>query len=266
MVVVGIIAALVAMLLPALARAREAARLVQCAANLHQIVVAVDAYVAQSHGRYPPNTSTPSPGLYWYDDERVGAYLPARRPPVPAGKPGGGVYVCPDDWPGNAFLGYSMNAWASSTLDAATVKNALGSAVQWPPHVRYASRMILFAETYSGTGSNSLGWYAPATAGSACASSGSPSYTPLATTAGERFGGAGGVVYTAGRFGKPLSELCYMRHRVPGTPGSGIQARGRLNVAYADGHVAAKTDRDLVGQSGQATGDSYWSPADACGN
>jgi prepilin-type N-terminal cleavage/methylation domain-containing protein/prepilin-type processing-associated H-X9-DG protein len=53
LVVIGVIAALIAILLPALARAREAARTVACASNIRQIGVASLAYAARNDGYLP---------------------------------------------------------------------------------------------------------------------------------------------------------------------------------------------------------------------
>ncbi|MGL4465391.1 MAG: DUF1559 domain-containing protein, partial [Planctomycetia bacterium] len=52
LVVVGLIGLLLALLLPALQQAREAANRAACAANLKQIGVAINAYV-EVHGLYP---------------------------------------------------------------------------------------------------------------------------------------------------------------------------------------------------------------------
>ena len=270
LVVISIMAALVGLLLPAVSRAWDVARLARCASNLHQITVAMTEYVGR-YGKYPPNAdaqgvnlalkheSTPGVSLggnYWYDDERLGKDLPTLRPPVQPGFPGGGVYVCPADGPGTVFLSYGMNFWASSVanLYTATVTAAQQDGTFWTPQVREPSRMILLVEAYSGT-SNSNAWFAPATAGRDVSSG-------TVTTPAERFGANGGIVGSVGRWGKVLSEVCFMRHRSPDGPGRGTQPRGRTNIAYADGHVAAKTDRDLVRADGTATGDSCWSPAD----
>jgi len=53
LVVIGIIAALIAILLPALARARDAARTVACASNIRQIGVATLAYAGRNKGFLP---------------------------------------------------------------------------------------------------------------------------------------------------------------------------------------------------------------------
>jgi prepilin-type processing-associated H-X9-DG protein/prepilin-type N-terminal cleavage/methylation domain-containing protein len=54
LVVIGIIAVLVALLLPALGAAREQARSVQCLSNLREMVVACQAYATTFRGYYPP--------------------------------------------------------------------------------------------------------------------------------------------------------------------------------------------------------------------
>src|SRR4051794_23796578 len=54
LVVIGIIALLMAMLLPALRVANEQARSLQCLNNLRELGVAAQIYVQRNHGYYPP--------------------------------------------------------------------------------------------------------------------------------------------------------------------------------------------------------------------
>lgn len=54
LVVIGIVAVLVGMLLPALTRARASAQQVQCASNLRQLVMAAQGYGVQWAGFWPP--------------------------------------------------------------------------------------------------------------------------------------------------------------------------------------------------------------------
>jgi len=53
LVVIAILGILAALLLPALSRAREAARRIACASNLRQIGIAFKAYANEHHGRFP---------------------------------------------------------------------------------------------------------------------------------------------------------------------------------------------------------------------
>ncbi len=58
LVVIGIIAVLIALLMPALTTAREEAKRVQCLSNLRQMLIAVNIYADKFKGSYPP--------AYWF--------------------------------------------------------------------------------------------------------------------------------------------------------------------------------------------------------
>jgi len=64
LVVIGVIALLIAMLLPALNRARAAARMIQCQSNLRQLAQFGFMYAAEYKGILPTNGS----GSTWADD------------------------------------------------------------------------------------------------------------------------------------------------------------------------------------------------------
>lgn len=97
LVVIGIIALLIAMLMPALGRAREQARVVQCASQLRQMGIAIQNYATGNRGLLPawamahswPNDVTPNdpygPGWATLLIRSMGS------------NPDGAVYHCPEE-------------------------------------------------------------------------------------------------------------------------------------------------------------------------
>src|SRR5438045_9702563 len=64
LVVIGIIAVLIGVLLPALNKARRQAATVQCSSNMRQISLAMMMYINANKGRFPPNVIRANPAAY----------------------------------------------------------------------------------------------------------------------------------------------------------------------------------------------------------
>src|ERR1700677_3535532 len=73
LVVVGIMALLIALLLPALSKARAAAMTTKCLSNLHQVGLATMSYVADNKGKLPYNYIENADGSFEMEDSVVSA-------------------------------------------------------------------------------------------------------------------------------------------------------------------------------------------------
>lgn len=248
LIVIGIVALLISLMLPALNRVREQAKWIQCISNMRQLAVGLQGYAAANKHRYPPNVSLPSPGIFWYDQDRIGRHVSYTSKP---GSPfPGGVFVCPND--NNSLLSYSMNVWASSAMDASVAALIPAGGRPWTCGVRNGPKMALILETWSTNGSAGAGFGAPAYCGW------------RGSTPGQRWGGGGGIAppFSAGRWGPVNCEVCYLRHRNLNAANRGLQAFGRTNIAFCDTHVESFTQDQLADPTtGVATGVAYWSPS-----
>jgi prepilin-type N-terminal cleavage/methylation domain-containing protein len=90
LVVISVIAVLVALLLPALGRARDRARAASCQSNLHQIQLAFEMFTLDSGGLYPCLIQGTSVGYY-----RVWNYPADFRSLIAPYAPNPSMFYCP---------------------------------------------------------------------------------------------------------------------------------------------------------------------------
>jgi prepilin-type N-terminal cleavage/methylation domain-containing protein/prepilin-type processing-associated H-X9-DG protein len=270
LVVIGIIAVLVAILLPALNRAREQANLVKCQSNLRSMGQILTTYAAEWKGKFPPNINAGSNNgveLAWCNREQLLRYMPKGTqlvddPANPSPNPTmiSPIFVCPvqDE---TVTRSYAMNVWAASVVDQfvynkspeglSLVGNtyaANGSptfrGVMVSAKTRGSSEIILMTEKIL---------YTTATNGKGAVATSSIGFQ--GDYAGARFTGRPWSANTGFQTpnGYSSTEIDFTLHRKSKDRGVATSrigtppvAKGTANFLFLDGHVANFAVQDLA--------------------
>jgi prepilin-type processing-associated H-X9-DG protein/prepilin-type N-terminal cleavage/methylation domain-containing protein len=215
LVVIGIVAVLIAILLPTLSRAREAAKSVACLSNLRQMATAAQVYAYNHAGHFPiayysvatptlavsynwdyttvrdktttPHTITVEPGLLWGGGGR-GERMAVQQCPSFDGRSNAGA---------DPFTGYNYN---TSYIGHGAFELVVAPAKV--SQVRRPSETALFGDGQWSGGANKF--------------------------MRSPFGGSGDATFSG---------------RYAGT--QGYRHRGRTNVAFCDGHAESWPERHI---------------------
>jgi prepilin-type N-terminal cleavage/methylation domain-containing protein/prepilin-type processing-associated H-X9-DG protein len=269
LVVIGIIAILLALLLPALTVARRQAQTITCASNLRQIAQAMHNYAVEFKGAFPPNSIEIN--QYWFSGHTLGRYIKSQIPLVDD-TIGGGVLVCPADEP-PVVRSYAMNAFASSYVSsfvAAQLDGPNPRGRRFKASVGPGSQIILIIESFSANNAPEapageppleMVGYAPY-----------PAIGWIGQRPAQRFGAPPGAFTDpsdppifVGRWGETACQVNYARHRTSGRNAHLYgDAFGRVNIAFADGHAELLRHDELfdVAATNRSTYRALWSTID----
>jgi prepilin-type N-terminal cleavage/methylation domain-containing protein/prepilin-type processing-associated H-X9-DG protein len=226
LVVIGIIAALMALLMPAFGQAREQARSVQCLSNLREMVVACQAYATTFRGYYPPAVQGRTVGTVAYADSwdyTIITDLTTLKVTVQPGLLWMGkgdlrVHQCPS-FSGNAMA--SNNDYTGYNYNTSFIGRgmfAAGAAFDPPAklvEVRKAELTIVFGDGEFSSGANKY------------------MRSPLPSS----YGSDAGIPRHAGT--------------------QGFRHRHRTNAAFADGHADSLLQRFTAGNTSVAPGTGF---------
>jgi prepilin-type N-terminal cleavage/methylation domain-containing protein/prepilin-type processing-associated H-X9-DG protein len=227
LVVIGIIAVLIAILLPALRVARLQAQSVQCLSNLRQMAIACGMYVNQHRGQYPvayyfATHGTTTYAYCWDLTTISGGGQPTQVVPglLWLEKGTAAIQQCPayegaSNWASNPYTGYNYNTSFIGHGQYESIPAPVKASA-----VRRSAETALFGDGEYGGGANKF------------------MRAPFPSSGDQSFSG-----------------------RWAGT--QGYRHRGRTNVVFCDGHAESRLERFTANADGAdnvAAGTGFLSP------
>jgi prepilin-type processing-associated H-X9-DG protein len=171
LVVIGIIAILISILLPALSRAQRSAQQINCASNLRQLGFAFLMYCDDYQGTYPAAQDPLRPGIWLWMGR---GWRPLLEPYAMRSNANPGVFFCPADQQARAAYdstsyAYSMSFYHTPAQINAMATTAANYSSPQPPAavklggVRFPTQKVLAGEWSSvhEVNLNEAGWFGP---------------------------------------------------------------------------------------------------------
>ena len=241
LVVIAIIAILAAMLLPALAQARNQAKFVVCAANQKQIQTAIATYLADYDRFYPAPTPDTVADYGWTDliSEQLRLNWPEserNKVRISSAEYDHAILECPADDAERRSSITAKNSYAVNEYDSgnfSTLPGLVGDPQVNPSTPDEPAESVRLSKVTESSATVSLGefWYEWNAAGGKTNSSMINGYRLL----------------------KIVNDPTHARAKAL----MGHDGRGRANFAFVDGHVAAKNGYDLLEGAANPSSDDY---------
>lgn len=228
LVVISIISILISILLPALAKARLAARTVQCASNLHGFAMALEAYGADNRLYYPAALND-TVSIYNGQSDSWGRVLWEK----------GYVQASQYDYPNNDLQGNTGDD--TNPFHCPQIKQNVSSAVEMAQNMGFHSNGVAVVVNPS-----IVSYSMNVTTGCRIMKTNSPYVGG---------GAGGGEIWTNARdFNLPAAEAFIMESSYFSTVGwffrstsngGWVPHSGATNISYHDGHVKLTRQEDI---------------------
>ncbi len=147
LVVIGIIALLISILLPALSKANQSAKSVKCLSNLRQMVIAANLYGNDNQGYYPPSQWPDASGVTYFWDFVL---LDGKHSPglLWSGRANVKVQQCPS-YDGSSNTGAINDPYTGYNYNTSYIGRGFGEVIQTPAkmvQVRQPEATIIFGD------------------------------------------------------------------------------------------------------------------------
>jgi prepilin-type N-terminal cleavage/methylation domain-containing protein/prepilin-type processing-associated H-X9-DG protein len=248
LVVIGIIALLISMLLPALSKARQQALVVDCASNMRQIATATLAYAADNRGFLPPRTDANVTGMGSFDGAGNAQYCYTYLFYSPTSGPANSLASNVGMLMARGYLGQPQDPVALSAINAKTglpyYCDLTVTPVRFDPGIDTAALGSALSSSTTVTPDEGYVWSSSYLYNPHWTQSSNSSYFPGTTTA--MYGAQVSWYTKVSQYPPTQALVCDMINYTTVIPHR-TSSSFKYNLAFIDGHVTTVQDKVLFG-------------------